>query len=245
LYAITVSSSVAFFEFIERDQAFCLPSQARQSIRPARSMQSDSPRKTAAYGNEAAPKSHQKNHGRARARPCCCVDFGGPDRRLLDYLFSTLPGFEGRKPPIGVGDGNGAGRGAPKVGAGVGDGTGRGATGCVGHGVTGAAAGIGGDAGFASGGDTGRGAGAVNGAIGTGFGAGAALTAGFAAIVFAFTLACLLTFLAVFFAAVCFFAAALPFFLRNKMTRFVFFAFFECFALLLDLLFDVLAMIAS
>jgi len=163
-------------------------------------------------------------------------------------LFSTLPGFEGRKPPIGVEDGNGAGRGAPNVGAGVGNGTGRGATGCVGHpAAAGSAAGISGDTGLASGGDTGRGAGAVNGAIGTGFGAGAALTAGFTAIVFvfAFTLACLPTFLAVFFAAEYFFAADLPFFLRNRMTRFVFFAFFECFALLLDLLLDVLAMIAS
>jgi hypothetical protein len=156
------------------------------------------------------------------------------------YLFSTFPGFEGRKPPIGVGDGNGAGRGAVN-GAAVG--TGRGATGWVGQGAAGAAAGVG-DAGI------GRGAGAVNGAGDTGFSAGAIATAGLIATVFAFTLACLPTFLiaflADFFATTRFLALFLtadcPFFLRIKIARFVFFDFvFACFALLLDFL----AMIAS
>lgn len=142
------------------------------------------------------------------------------------------------------------GRGAPKVGAAAGDGVGRGVKGCVGQGTVGAAAGIGDGAGLATGAGAGRGAGAVNGATGTGFGTGASLTAGFAAIDLAFNLACLpaflLSFLADFFAAVRFFAADLPFFLRNKIARFDFIAFdFDVFALLFDLLFDFRAMIAS
>jgi hypothetical protein len=157
-------------------------------------------------------------------------------------LFSTPPGFDGRKPPPD--DGNGVGRGAPNVGAAAGDGAGRGLKGCVGQGTAGAAAGIGGAAGFAIGTGAGRGAGAVNGATCTGFGADAGLTAGFAAIVFAFTLACLPAFPLAFLAD--FFAATLLFFLRNRIARFDFFTFdFDFFALLFDLLFNFLAMIAS
>lgn len=158
------------------------------------------------------------------------------------YLFSTFPGFDGRKPPAD--DGNGVGRGAPNAGAAVGDGVGRGVKGCVGQGTVGAAVGIGNGAGFATG------AGAVNGATGTGFGTATSLTAGFAAIVLAFDLVCLpallLNFLADFFAAVRFCAADLPFFLRSKIARFDFFTFdFDFFALLFDLLFSFRAMIAS
>jgi len=169
----------------------------------------------------------------------CFNDDSGGKESPPNYLFSTFPGFEGRKPPIGVGDGNGAGRGAPKDGAGVGDGTGRAVAGWLGHGAAGAATAGLGDAGI------GRGAGAVNGAGDTGFGADANVTAGLIAMVFAFTLARALTFLAVFFAATRFFAnfltADFPF-LRARIARFAFFTFFfDCFALR----FDVLAMIAS